>query len=192
MGKTVFHLLFFYKPAIPQSIHFLVRPRLGEVRVTRLNSSQDGISAGIAELVYAENNNTINKTWTRICSVDNNNKYNSDTVCAQLGYSWASSYYSVYVNHVYIFTCRLSWQPICNCTNKHTYIYNHFLIFFLVLPIHRFLTWQYFVVDRNLIFYGVKETTHIWLVKNHLLYNAEVNEHSTCIFNQTHRRADNC
>ena len=92
-------IISYHQPFHNQSI-FLDRPRLGEVRVTRLNSSHDGISSGVAELVYGENNNAINKTWTRICSVDNNNKNNADTVCAQLGYSWASSYYSVYVNNL--------------------------------------------------------------------------------------------
>lgn len=101
------------------------RPRLGEVRVTRLNSSQDGISAGIAELVYGEDDNTINKTWTRICSVDNNNKNNSDTVCAQLGYSWASSYYSVPANtsipHLAVF-CSRQQPHILWCRRNYTYI----------------------------------------------------------------------
>ena len=68
---------------------FLVRPRLGEVRLVPQDNDQ-----GIVEVVYGENNSTTNKTWTRVCgsgssSYDN---LNALTVCSQLGYTSVLNY----------------------------------------------------------------------------------------------------
>lgn len=68
---------------------FLVRPRLGEVRLV----PQDN-DLGIVEVVYGENNSTVNKTWTRVCGGGSSSydKFNALTICSQLGYTSVLNY----------------------------------------------------------------------------------------------------
>ena len=79
------------------------RPRLGEIRVTDVDSSQNSIGSGLVEVVYQVNNNVNNKTWQAICGSSQHDSNNAATACQQLGYNTVTSYTTMYV------TCT------CNC-----------------------------------------------------------------------------